>query len=68
MEQTKKAVGPLPRSFWKPVAASVVGNTLEWFDLAVYAYFALTIGRVFFRAQTLPSLWFWLLPHSGFHF
>lgn len=51
MEQTQKAVGLLPRSFWKPVAASVVGNTLEWFDLAVYAYFALTIGRVFFPSS-----------------
>lgn len=35
-------------SIWKPVGAALIGNTLEWFDLSVYAYFALTIGKVFF--------------------
>ncbi|MBX6963611.1 MFS transporter [Alcaligenes sp. A-TC2] len=48
MEHTQAATGSTPRSFWKPVAASLVGNTLEWFDLSVYAYFALTISHVFF--------------------
>ncbi len=47
MDNTQ-AAAPAPRSFWKPVAASLVGNTLEWFDLSVYAYFALTISHVFF--------------------
>lgn len=28
----------------------MIGNTLEWFDLSVYAYFALTISKVFFPA------------------
>lgn len=35
---------------WKPVGAALIGNTLEWFDLSVYAYFALTISKVFFPA------------------
>jgi len=35
---------------WKPVGAALSGNTLEWFDLSVYAYFALTISKVFFPA------------------
>lgn len=48
MDTTQAATGAMPRSFWKPVAASLVGNTLEWFDLSVYAYFALTISHVFF--------------------
>jgi len=38
------------KSIWKPVGAALVGNTLEWFDLSVYAYFALTISKVFFPA------------------
>ena len=35
----------------KAVAASLIGNTLEWFDLSVYAYFAVTIGKVFFPSN-----------------
>lgn len=36
------------KSIWKPVFAALIGNTLEWFDLSIYAYFALTISKVFF--------------------
>jgi MFS family permease len=32
----------------RAVIASVIGNGLEWFDFLSYAYFAATIGRVFF--------------------
>lgn len=32
----------------KVVAASFVGNFVEWFDYAVYGYLAVTIGNVFF--------------------
>ncbi|WP_297842557.1 MFS transporter [Pseudomonas sp.] len=39
------------KSIWKPVVAALIGNTLEWFDLSVYAYFALTISKVFFPAS-----------------
>lgn len=39
------------KSVVKPVAAALVGNTLEWFDLSVYAYFAVTIGQVFFPSN-----------------
>lgn len=28
--------------------AAVVGNALEWYDFAIYAFFASTIGRLFF--------------------
>lgn len=35
-------------SLTKAVGASLIGNTLEWFDLSVYAYFAAIIGKVFF--------------------
>src|SRR5262245_37037356 len=30
------------------VAAGIVGNVLEWYDFAIYGYFAATIGRQFF--------------------
>lgn len=30
------------------MAAGAVGNVLEWFDFAVYGYFAMHIGQVFF--------------------
>jgi len=32
----------------KAVAAAVVGNVLEWYDFAVYSFFAAVIGRNFF--------------------
>lgn len=38
------------KSIWKAVFSALIGNTLEWFDLSVYAYFALTISKVFFPA------------------
>ena len=33
------------------VAASAIGNVLEWFDFAIYGYFAITIGQTFFPHQ-----------------
>src|SRR5262245_33117056 len=33
------------------VAAGAIGNVLEWYDFAVYGYFAAAIGRVFFPEQ-----------------
>jgi MFS transporter, MHS family, proline/betaine transporter len=35
----------------KAVSAAVVGNVLEWYDFAVYAYVATTIARKFFPGQ-----------------
>ena len=32
----------------KVVAAGMIGNALEWYDFAVYGYFAVPIGRHFF--------------------
>ena len=34
------------------VAAGTIGNVLEWYDFAIYGYFAATIGRVFFPAES----------------
>jgi MFS transporter, MHS family, proline/betaine transporter len=30
------------------IAAGMIGNVLEWYDFAIYGYFAATIGRQFF--------------------
>jgi MFS transporter, MHS family, proline/betaine transporter len=35
----------------RTVAAGMIGNLLEWYDFAIYGYFAATIGRVFFPAE-----------------
>ena len=33
------------------IAAASIGNALEWFDLLVYGYFAVTISRLFFSSS-----------------
>ena len=33
------------------MAAGAIGNVLEWYDFAVYGYFAASIGRAFFPEQ-----------------
>jgi MFS transporter, MHS family, proline/betaine transporter len=39
------------------IAAGTVGNVMEWYDFAVYGYFAATIGRHFFPVEdTTTSL------------
>ncbi|BAN47242.1 MFS transporter [Metapseudomonas resinovorans] len=37
-----------PQSIWRATSAALIGNTLEWYDMALYAYFAYTISRLFF--------------------
>jgi MFS transporter, MHS family, proline/betaine transporter len=39
---------PLKQSAVRTAAAGLIGNVLEWFDFAVYGYFASDIGRQFF--------------------
>ena len=33
------------------IAAGAIGNILEWYDFAVYGYFAASIGRAFFPKE-----------------
>ncbi|WP_432590623.1 glycine betaine/L-proline transporter ProP [Streptomyces sp. HD1123-B1] len=40
-----------PPRMRRAVAATAVGNTMEWFDFGVYAYVAVTLGKVFFPAD-----------------
>ena len=35
---------------WRAVVATSIGNALEWFDLVVYGFFAVTIAKLFFPA------------------
>jgi MFS transporter, MHS family, proline/betaine transporter len=46
------------RSSLRIVTAASIGNALEWFDLLIYGYFALTISRLFFPTddQTVSLL------------
>ncbi len=37
-----------PRSRIRLIAAGTIGNVLEWYDFAIYGYFAVSIGRNFF--------------------
>ncbi len=37
-----------PRSRIRLIAAGTIGNVLEWYDFAIYGYFAISIGRNFF--------------------
>jgi MHS family proline/betaine transporter-like MFS transporter len=39
----------------RSVAAAIIGNAMEWYDFAVYGFFASVIGKLFFPASE-PSL------------
>lgn len=41
-----------PQQVRRAIIASVIGNGLEWFDFLAYGYFAKTIAKVFFPAQS----------------
>lgn len=38
-------------SVYKLILATSIGNALEWYDLVVYGYFAVTIAKLFFPAH-----------------
>jgi MHS family proline/betaine transporter-like MFS transporter len=58
-----EAAGAASAPAWslrRVVTAGVIGNVLEWYDFAVYGYFAATLGALFFPAgdpasQTLAA-------------
>src|SRR5262245_29245000 len=35
----------------RAIAAGMIGNVLEWYDFAIYGFFAVAIGRHFFPSQ-----------------
>jgi MHS family proline/betaine transporter-like MFS transporter len=40
-----------PSSTRRAILAGVIGNLMEWYDFAVYGYFAAILGRQFFPAE-----------------
>lgn len=40
-----------PTNVYRLILATSIGNALEWFDLTVYGYFAVTVSRLFFPVQ-----------------
>ena len=42
------AAAPRQASTLKVLAAASIGNALEWYDILVYGYFAVTISKLFF--------------------
>lgn len=48
MDSRPPTPSPTPATMRRVVAASFVGNLVEWFDYAVYGYLAVTIAAVFF--------------------
>ena len=48
MSESVAIVPHPPQVVRRAVAAGIIGNVLEWYDFAVYGYFAPSIGRHFF--------------------
>ncbi|HXZ21266.1 MAG TPA: MFS transporter [Pseudolabrys sp.] len=42
------AAVPRQASTFKVLAAASIGNALEWYDILIYGYFAITISKLFF--------------------
>lgn len=41
----------MPKSMFRTVATSMIGNLFEWYDFALFGYFAAIIGRLFFPSE-----------------
>jgi MHS family proline/betaine transporter-like MFS transporter len=50
MTATTSGVSLSQSQRWRAVIAASIGNALEWFDFAVYGFFAVTMARLFFPA------------------
>lgn len=52
--QTTATAAPLAKSKrgpWKEIVAASIGNALEFYDLLIYGYFAVVIGKLFFPSD-----------------
>jgi len=56
------------QSALRTALAGLIGNVLEWFDFAVYGYFATDIGKQFFpqSSETAQQLWAFAVFGLGF--
>jgi MHS family proline/betaine transporter-like MFS transporter len=56
IEQTAARPAETPRqSAFRTALAGLIGNVIEWFDFAVYGYFATDIGRQFFPQSSATA-------------
>jgi MHS family proline/betaine transporter-like MFS transporter len=60
MSDAPGTAGPAAKEVRQPSAARIitaacVGNALEWYDIAVYSYFAVYVAKVFFPADDPTS-------------
>ena len=39
----------------KIIRAGIIGNVMEWYDFAIYGYFALIIGKLFFPSSSAST-------------
>ena len=46
---------PSTKSTSRVLLAGLIGNVMEWYDFALYGYFATTIGREFFPSSDPAS-------------
>src|SRR4051812_8067132 len=44
-----------PTNSFRLIAAGTIGNVLEWYDFAIYGYFAISIGKTFFPQHDLVT-------------
>src|SRR5882757_371925 len=51
----EKSVAAPPQSALRTALAGLIGNVLEWFDFAVYGYFASDIGSQFFPKSSASA-------------
>lgn len=50
-EHPAKERNTSPRNPWREICAASIGNALEFYDLLIYGYFAIVIGKQFFPAS-----------------
>jgi MHS family proline/betaine transporter-like MFS transporter len=51
----EKSIAAAPQSALRTALAGLIGNILEWFDFAVYGYFASDIGSQFFPKSSASA-------------
>jgi MHS family proline/betaine transporter-like MFS transporter len=62
------APSPVRSQRWRAVAAASIGNALEWFDFVVYGFFAGTMAKLFFPAESDTASLLWALATFGVTF
>src|SRR5882672_11263469 len=50
-DSSERALPAAPPGHFRQILAGSIGNSLEWYDFAVYGYFAAIFGRNFFPAS-----------------